>query len=79
MYYIFGPVAVCGTFYVQALEVTEIVFYAGLGPGLLATALLAVNNLRDEPTDRKAGKLTLECVLDLLLPELNTLLFLLPQ
>ena len=55
----FGPVAVCGTFYVQALEVTEIVFYAGLGPGLLATALLAVNNLRDEPTDRKAGKLTL--------------------
>ena len=55
----FGPVAVCGTFYVQALEVPEIVFYAGLGPGMLATALLAVNNLRDEPTDRKAGKLTL--------------------
>jgi len=55
----FGPVAVCGTFYVQALEVTEIVFYAGLGPGLLATALLVVNNLRDEPTDRKAGKKTL--------------------
>ena len=55
----FGPVAVCGTFYVQALEVTEIVFYAGLGPGLLATALLVVNNLRDEATDRKAGKRTL--------------------
>ena len=55
----FGPVAVCGTFYVQALEVTEIVFYAGLGPGLLATALLVVNNLRDEPTDKKVGKMTL--------------------
>ena len=55
----FGPVAVCGTFYVQALEVTEIVFYAGLGPGLLATALLVVNNLRDEPTDKKGGKMTL--------------------
>ena len=55
----FGPVAVCGTFFVQALEVTEVVFFASLGPGFLATALLVVNNLRDLPTDRKAGKLTL--------------------
>ena len=55
----FGPVAVCGTFYVQALDVTETVFYAGLGPGFLATTLLVVNNLRDITTDRKAGKMTL--------------------
>jgi len=55
----FGPVAVCGTFYVQALEVNKIVFYASLGPGLLSTALIVVNNLRDEPTDRKVGKMTL--------------------
>ena len=55
----FGPVAVGGTFYVQALEVSEAVIFAGFGPGLLATALLAVNNLRDEPTDKKVGKLTL--------------------
>ena len=55
----FGPVAVGGTYYVQALEVSEAVIFAGLGPGLLATALLAVNNLRDEPTDKKVGKLTL--------------------
>ena len=55
----FGPVAVAGTFYVQALEITPVVIFAGLGPGLLATALLAVNNLRDEPTDKKVGKLTL--------------------
>ena len=55
----FGPVAVGGTYYVQALEVSEEVIFAGLGPGLLATALLAVNNLRDEPTDKKVGKLTL--------------------
>jgi len=46
----FGPVAVGGTFYVQTLEITPVVIIAGLGPGLLATALLAVNNLRDEPT-----------------------------
>ena len=55
----FGPVAVGGTFYVQTLEITPVVIIAGLGPGLLATALLAVNNLRDEPTDKKVGKLTL--------------------
>ena len=55
----FGPIAVGGTFYVQTLEITSIVIFAGLAPGLLATALLAVNNLRDEPTDKKVGKLTL--------------------
>ena len=43
----------------QTLEITPVVIFAGLGPGLLATALLAVNNLRDEPTDKKVGKLTL--------------------
>ena len=55
----FGPVAVGGTYYVQALEVSEAAIIAGFGPGLLATALLAVNNLRDEPTDKKVGKMTL--------------------
>jgi len=55
----FGPVAVCGTFYVQALELPPEVFIAGLGPGFLGMALLSVNNLRDEPTDKKSGKKTL--------------------
>ena len=55
----FGPVAVGGTYYVQSLEISAVVILAGFGPGLLATALLAVNNLRDEPTDKKVGKRTL--------------------
>jgi 1,4-dihydroxy-2-naphthoate octaprenyltransferase len=55
----FGPVAVGGTYYVQALEITPIVLIAGLSPGLLSMALLTVNNLRDIHTDRKAGKRTL--------------------
>ncbi len=55
----FGPVAVSGTYYVQSLEISAVVILAGFGPGLLATALLAVNNLRDEPTDKKVGKRTL--------------------
>lgn len=55
----FGPVAVGGTYYVQALEVTPEVIIAGFSPGLLSMALLTVNNLRDIHTDRKAGKKTL--------------------
>ena len=55
----FGPVAVGGTFYVQALTLPWEVVFAGLGPGLLSTAILVVNNLRDVNTDRKAGKGTL--------------------
>lgn len=55
----FGPVAVGGTYYVQALELPWYVAVAGLGPGLLSTAILTVNNLRDADGDRKAGKKTL--------------------
>lgn len=55
----FGPVAVGGTYYVQALEINAIVLVAGIAPGLLATAILTVNNLRDFKTDSKVGKNTL--------------------
>ncbi len=55
----FGPVAVGGTFYVQALTLPWWVVVAGLGPGLLAEAILLVNNVRDVEEDRQAGKRTL--------------------
>lgn len=55
----FGPVAVGGTYYVQALEINPIVIIAGFSPGLISTAILTVNNLRDIETDKRAGKLTL--------------------
>ncbi len=55
----FGPVAVGGTYYVQALQINTTVLIAGMGPGLLITAILTVNNLRDIEVDRKAGKRTL--------------------
>ncbi len=55
----FGPVAVAGTYYVQALALPPDVIVAGLGPGLLSVALLTVNNLRDVDEDRAAGKRTL--------------------
>ncbi|MCB0277455.1 MAG: 1,4-dihydroxy-2-naphthoate polyprenyltransferase [Calditrichaeota bacterium] len=55
----FGPVAVGGTYYVQAKLITWPVLVAGLGPGFIAVGLLAVNNLRDIVSDRAAGKRTL--------------------
>ena len=55
----FGPVAVGGTYYLQTLEINTTVILAGLSPGLISTALLTVNNLRDIHTDREAGKRTL--------------------
>ncbi len=55
----FGPVAVAGTYYVQALSVNATVIVAGLAPGLLSVAILAVNNLRDADEDRRTGKRTL--------------------
>ncbi|HQE75290.1 MAG TPA: 1,4-dihydroxy-2-naphthoate polyprenyltransferase [Candidatus Hydrogenedentes bacterium] len=55
----FGPVAVVGTYYLQTLELRTAPFVASLGPGLLAVALLTVNNLRDADEDRKANKKTL--------------------
>ena len=55
----FGPVAVGGTYYVQALDLPGWVPIAGLGPGFLATAILLANNVRDTDEDRVANKLTL--------------------
>ncbi len=55
----FGLVAVCGTYYVQAGVVSAAAWWASIPIGLLATAILVVNNLRDIDTDRAAGKKTL--------------------
>ena len=55
----FGPVAVGGTYFTQALEINWSVIVAGLAPGFLSVAILVINNLRDIDSDRKAGKRTL--------------------
>ena len=55
----FGPVAVGGTYYVQTGQWPWYVTVAGLAPGLLSCAILAVNNLRDVDQDRAAHKRTL--------------------
>jgi 1,4-dihydroxy-2-naphthoate octaprenyltransferase len=55
----FGLVAVCGTTYVQVGRLTGLSVLVAAAVGALACALLVVNNLRDIPTDRVAGKRTL--------------------
>ena len=59
----FGLAAVGGTYFVQARAVSAAVWWAAVPLGLLATALLVVNNLRDIPTDQAAGKRTLAVLL----------------
>lgn len=55
----FGLAAVAGTYYVQAGFVSPAAWWMALPPGLIITAILVVNNLRDLENDRKAGKRTL--------------------
>lgn len=55
----FGLVGVVGSHYVQALSPSGAAFAAAIPVGLLATAILAVNNLRDLDADRRTGKRTL--------------------
>ncbi len=55
----FGLAAVCGTYFVQASTISAPVFLASVPVGLLITAILVVNNLRDIETDARAGKRTL--------------------
>ncbi|HET9141005.1 1,4-dihydroxy-2-naphthoate polyprenyltransferase [Actinophytocola sp.] len=55
----FGPVAVLGTLYVQAGRLTWAGLAGAVATGAFSAAVLVANNLRDVPTDRAAGKITL--------------------
>ena len=55
----FGLVAVCGTYFVQAGTLSAEILLAAAPVGMLITAILVVNNLRDIATDARAGKRTL--------------------
>lgn len=55
----FGLVAVTGTAYLQTGTWSALALAASVPVGLLTTNILVINNLRDLPTDREAGKWTL--------------------
>nr|WP_303907904.1 1,4-dihydroxy-2-naphthoate polyprenyltransferase [Thiohalomonas denitrificans] len=58
----FGLAAVGGSYYLQTGRVSAASLLAGAALGLLAAAVLVVNNYRDFDTDRRAGKRTLAVV-----------------
>jgi 1,4-dihydroxy-2-naphthoate polyprenyltransferase len=55
----FGFVATAGSAYVQLERLTGLSLLAAVPVGLLACALLVVNNLRDIDTDASSGKITM--------------------
>ncbi len=55
----FGLVAVLGTQYTQALRIDWVGVAAAVAMGSLSSAVLVANNLRDIPTDKESGKITL--------------------
>ncbi len=58
----FGVVAVVGTYYVQALQLTEMIFIASIPAGTLIANILVVNNYRDIDEDRRNNKNTLAVI-----------------
>lgn len=59
----FGPVAVGGTYFVQALRLNLTCMLLSLPVGFLVASILVVNNLRDISTDLRVGKRTLAVIL----------------
>ncbi len=55
----FGVVAVAGSYFVQVRHLDWEAFALSVPVGLLASAILVVNNVRDIDSDRRAGKRTL--------------------
>ncbi|OOF59475.1 1,4-dihydroxy-2-naphthoate polyprenyltransferase [Rodentibacter myodis] len=55
----FGLLGVGGTYYLQTHSLDTTIMLPAIGSGLLASAVLNINNLRDIEQDAKAGKNTL--------------------
>ncbi|WIM82026.1 1,4-dihydroxy-2-naphthoate polyprenyltransferase [Gallibacterium anatis] len=55
----FGLLGVCGTFYLQSHLLNWAMILPAMMSGLLAVAVLNINNLRDIEQDKKSGKNTL--------------------
>ena len=55
----FGLIAVPGTYYLQMGIISNLSIWMGAIMGMLSTAILVVNNLRDADTDKISGKKTL--------------------
>ncbi|MDR1488194.1 MAG: 1,4-dihydroxy-2-naphthoate octaprenyltransferase [Holosporales bacterium] len=55
----FGPIACCGTYYIQCKSFNNIQLFNSVSIGLLVSCIMLANNIRDIDTDKKAGKYTI--------------------
>ena len=55
----FGFVGVMGSYYCHTGNVDLLTFFPALSCGLLSTAVLNINNIRDINSDEKAGKMSI--------------------
>ena len=55
----FGPIAVIGTYYLQAQSIDLRSIFPSIGMGLLSAMILNVNNMRDIDNDALSGKRTI--------------------
>lgn len=55
----FGPIASGYTYYLLTKNFSALAFIAGIAPGLISTAILVANNVRDYENDKSSGKKTL--------------------
>ncbi|MCP4671644.1 MAG: 1,4-dihydroxy-2-naphthoate polyprenyltransferase [Desulfobacula sp.] len=70
----FGPVAVCGTYFLQTKTLNTQIILFSISIGFLITAIMVVNNYRDIKTDTAAGKKTLAVILGTTLTRLEYLI-----
>jgi 1,4-dihydroxy-2-naphthoate polyprenyltransferase len=64
-FFIFGPLITISSYMVQTGHLDRIVYIFSISLGLLATAFIHLNNMRDTESDAPAGKLTLASLLGL--------------
>ena len=59
VFLLFGPLMVIGSYYVQMQSISAVAFYVSIPVGLLTTAILHANDIRDILQDKRAGIKTL--------------------
>lgn len=59
VFLLFGPLMVIGAYYIQMQHISAEAFYISIPVGLLTTAILHANDIRDILSDKKAGIKTL--------------------
>jgi 1,4-dihydroxy-2-naphthoate polyprenyltransferase len=64
-FFIFGPLITISSYIVQTGHLDRIVYIYSISLGLLATAFIHLNNMRDTESDAPAGKLTIASLLGL--------------